>query len=278
MKKTLIILTIAALGACSSNEMSEAKSSPLQAPAEKSDGITYAKNYDSKEIVKKSALKLIKTADLKLTCTRIGEAKNYLDEQLEKFGGYYGKEKFDETEYKATYYLILRIPSKDFSRFMVKLGNGPTKLVSKNVESKDVSEDFADTESRIQSKRIYLKRYQDFLTKVKSVEELIQMEEQIRMLIEEIEAAESHLRFLEGHIAFSEIKINLTKYYTIEKAEEAEPGFWSKISDSLSSGWKGVQGLLISLASIWPALLIFVGLGFLFRKRISSLIQSIRSN
>lgn len=126
--------------------------------------------------IKSIQLKLIKLAQLELQTQNMDQAKGFLDQVLNKYQGYYSNESFHKSSYEAAYDLSIRVPAEKFSSLLNQMGNGPVKLISKNVETKDVTEDYADTETRIVSKRTYLKRYQELLGKAKNVTELLQME------------------------------------------------------------------------------------------------------
>lgn len=226
-------------------------------------------NAQAPKEIKTNQLKLLKSARLELKTQSIEHAKDFLDRLLDNKKGYYSNESFDKSPYEASYNLTIRVPADQFSFFLKNVNSGPFKLVSKDVKSRDVSEEYADTEARIISKRAYLKRYQELLGKAKDVTELLVMEEQIRALIEEIEAAESKLKHYDNFIAYSEIHIRLYQTYKVpEHVEVEEPGFWSQLGDSFASGWHGIERFIIGFFKAWPSLLVFGALLFFFRRPI----------
>ena len=226
----------------------------------------YETTAEQVNLPQQQGLKLIKSAQLELKSNGIEKSKEFINRILNRYQGYYGDETFDKSAFEAVYRLKIRVPAANFEKFLSDLGNGPMQLVGKNVQTKDVTEEYADTESRIQSKRAYLKRYQELLGKAKNVTELLEMEEQIRQLIEELELAESRLNHLNNHMAFSEISIKLFQEFQAHKTVVEKPGFWSKLADALIAGGHAVQRFIIGLVSIWPTLLFLTIIGFIFRK------------
>ncbi len=275
---SLFFFCLILFGSCHESNSNEIKSPQLEASKEqqvRDGGGTGLTNYttptvsENQKPIKSSTLKLIKRADLVLKTKTITKAKLFIDQILAKNKGYYGNESYDKTDYEASYNLTIRVPSTNFETTIAQLGNGPTELVSKTLNAKDVGEDYADTEARIVSKRAYLKRYQELLGKAKNVTELMEMEEQIRQLIEEIEAAESKLKHYDNYIAYSEITIRLFQTFKVPKHVDLdEPGFWSQLGDSFATGWHGVERFIIGFFSAWPSLLVFAALLYFFRKPI----------
>lgn len=222
-------------------------------------------------------VRLIKTAELDLLSTNIQKSKLALDKLVTLNEGYYGNELFERNQFRATYTLELRVPAAHFEQVLSGISKGKDQLLAKNVHTKDVSEDYADTETRIQSKRAYLNRYQELLKQAKNVDELLRMEEEIRNLIEEIESREAHLHFLKSQISYSTVQITLTqKFKQAVKPEEPETGFGADALEALANGWQGIQRLLLNLLKVWPVLILIAGITYLLRKRLRSWYRNLR--
>lgn len=222
-------------------------------------------------------IRLIKTAELDLLSRNIQKSKLALDKIVEQNNGYYGNELFEHNRFRATYTLELRIPATHFQQVLSGISKGKDQLLAKNVHTKDVSEDYADTETRIQSKRAYLKRYQELLKQAKNVDELLRMEEEIRNLIEEIESREAHLHFLQSQISYSTVHITLTqKFKQAAKPDEPKTGFGSDALEALNNGWQGIQHFLLGLLKIWPVLLLFTATLYLLRKKFRAWYSNLR--
>jgi len=219
-----------------------------------------------KDSAPKEPKKLIKTGNLSLRSKHIEKSKSRLDRALQSLDGYYDNEQFSKSDYEHRYSLKLRVPSKNFGRMLEVINGGTDEIVSRHIQTEDVSGEYHDLEARLSSKRAYLKRYEQLLIKANTMEEMLQIEDEIRQLIEEIESQEAQLSFLDDQVGYSTLAIEL--YKTISHPVAAsEPGFWENAGQSLARGWTGVVVLFLGLLSIWPLLLILIPGGiYTYRK------------
>ena len=122
-----------------------------------------------------------------------------------------------------------------------------------------MTEEYVDITTRLKTKKEVRDRYVDILrSKAKTVKEVLMAEEQIRHVQEEIEAKEGRLRYLRDRVNMS--TINLEIYQEIEYQPEPNvyvKSFWAKLKDGFSYGWNLLQGIVLSIVSIWPLVILF---------------------
>lgn len=231
---------------------------------------SYAANHSYKLKEKNSTKenkqkKLIKKGTLALKSKHLEKSKARLDQALKSLDGYYDKEVFKKSNYEFHYSLKIRVPAKNFDRILEAIHGGSDEIISKNIQTDDVSGEYMDLETRLKSKRAYLKRYEELLTKAKNMDELLQIENQIRLLMEEIESQESRLNYLDDQVGYSTLDVEL--YKTIPNPVASSPGFSDNAQTSLSKGWIGVVTFVLWILSIWPLFLILIPAGIItFRK------------
>lgn len=232
-------------------------------------GIAHPEHADQEQSGKKEKQqKLIKTGNLSLLSRHIEKSKNRLDRALRSVGGYYDNEQFSKSDDEYRYSLTLRIPSNQFGRMLELIKNGPDELVSKHIRTADVGGEYKDLEVRINSKRAYLKRYEELLQKANTIDEMIRIQDEIRQLIEEIESQEARLHFLDDQVGYGTLDIELYKTISHPAERSDEPGFWDKAGHALSTGWTGLVVLFLGLLSIWPLLLILIPGGIYIYNRV----------
>ena len=94
---------------------------------------------------------------------------------------------------------MIRIPSDAFESFIEALVQIEAEIEYQNISSKDVSEEFIDLETRLKNKHSYLLRYRELLGEAKNVQDILEVEEKIRLITEEIEKVRQnprcHLRY-----------------------------------------------------------------------------------
>lgn len=208
--------------------------------------------------------KIVRSGQLTLTSKNSKAAKARIDQSLKKLEGYYEEEKISAGDSYTNYSLIIRVPVQSFDAFILALEQGDDQLISKTLHAEDVSLQYFDLESRLKSKRTYLVRYQELVSRANSVRELLEIEEQIRQLQEDIDSQESVLRTLSGQLAFGTLRLQITDYdYTTAFGGNS---FGTRIKDAFVFGWNLFQQLLLGLIDIWPIVLLTVGSVMLWRR------------
>ncbi|MFI5203035.1 MAG: DUF4349 domain-containing protein [Flavobacteriales bacterium] len=79
---------------------------------------------------------------------------------------------------------------------------------------------------------------------------------------------------LQTNVDFSTIQLEFYQEETVQRElkyndediEEYKPGFWSKLGDGFAKGWDFVKELFIGLITIWPVLLLGLGIYLLVKR------------
>lgn len=217
-----------------------------------------------KQVVSKK--KLIKDGNLSLKTAELQACKIKIDQMIKQANAYYESEDLQNNDQMTSYNLKIRIPAENFETLIGNIEKGEDEITSKNIQSRDVTEEYVDIETRLNNKRAYLGRYRELLNKASNVSDVIAIEESIRNLQEEIESKEGHLKYMNDQIAYSTLYLTLVK----EKAFVYKPGpkdqFSERVKKSLSNGWSSIVDGCLWVISMWPALL-FILIAFLALRR-----------
>ncbi|MBK7426274.1 MAG: DUF4349 domain-containing protein [Saprospiraceae bacterium] len=154
--------------------------------------------------------KIIKDGHMTVKSANIVESKKALDEVLKGLKAYYETEELQNNDHQTSFNLRIRIPSENFEQLISAIESGGDEIMHKSVQTRDVTEQYTDIETRLANKRGYLKRYKELLGKANTIKDILSIEEQIRPLEEEIESQEGRLRYLSDQVAFS--TLNMTLY------------------------------------------------------------------
>ena len=222
--------------------------------------------------------KIIKDGSLSLESKDIVESKLRLDALIKSLNGYYESENFTKNDYRNTYDLRIRIPSENFEKLLSGIDAGKEEVLNKNISARDVTEEYMDIETRLGTKRDYLKRYRELLSRAVNVNDILEIEEQIRLLQEEIESQEGRLKFLADQVAFSSLSVNLytNKEFVYKPHEEAS--FFERMKSSFAAGWRGIITFIVALASVWPLLLIIGTITIFGGKKLKNKLKAKPSN
>jgi hypothetical protein len=210
--------------------------------------------------------KIIKDGRMGLRVDELETTKQSIDSLLIKHKGYYAQETLQHEAYESTFSLKIRVPNENYESLIAAIESGKGKILYKEIDTRDVTEQFVDIETRLDNKRSYLLRYQELLKQAKSIKEILEVEEHIRSLVEEIESAEGRLRYLSNQVAYSTLDLAISKENDYKFTPERKENFIERLKEALSTGWDGFVDFIIFLLSAWPLWFILTGIIYLFVK------------
>lgn len=269
MKKFLAFLSIAVLLLSCKEEVNEA-----YATEEIADQIiANSSNAEYYKIAPKSISgqakqtdpKIIKIATLRFETQNLETTADNLKQAIGKFNGEVQSDE-ERNEYNTvSRSLTIRVPSDSFDNFIDEISKGVTYFDRKEISSRDVTEEYIDTESRIKTKKALEERYLQLLKKANKVSEMLEIEKELSAIREEIESKQARLQYLQSQVSYSTVELSF--YKTVAEREEATVSYGSKIGNALKSGFNSLSSLFIGLIQIWPFILIFVIAFILIRRR-----------
>lgn len=195
--------------------------------------------------------KLIKNGEVGFQVNSLAATKQKIVEALKVNGGYIAKENSYDYSNNPTDELIVRVPAKDFDKFLADVLNGVEKVDYKRVDIEDVTEQFVDIEARLKSKRQLENKYAELLTKANNMDDILKINKEMEIIREEIESAEGRLKYLSNQVGYSTLKIN---YYEHKLASGFN--FSGKMGNALKDGSTGFLWFLIIMVQLWPLWLI----------------------
>lgn len=213
--------------------------------------------------------KLIKEGQIEFATTDLQKSRKTIFEAVNKYKAYVSFDKEHNSPGRKNNILKIRIPSDNFDKLLGDAIKGVEKFERKEITVKDVSEEFLDVEARLKTKKELEQRYIELLKKAKNIPEILEVEKQIEQLRSEIESVEGRLRYLKDRVSFSTLSITFYEIIPAESGSESE--FGKKLKRSLLNGWEGVIMFFITIANVWPLILIglgvWIGLKFYWRKK-----------
>ncbi len=218
----------------------------------------------TKEVDKK---KIIKDGRLGLKVTDLEKTKSKIDALVNSLSGYYANESLNNSDFESSYQLKIRIPSGNLEKFILEIESGDGQIQYKEIDARDVTEEFIDLETRLENKKNYLKRYIELLKQAKNVKDILEIQEKTRVIEEEIESAEGRYKYLSDLVAFSTLDFRITKERDFKFSPETRDKFSERFKQSLSNGWYGFVDFLLFLIKLWP-FWVLITMAICFWKRI----------
>lgn len=213
--------------------------------------------------------KIIRTAHVGLELKKYEKDKHAIYDAIKMHGAYISQENERHETYRISNSITIRVPNGRFDVLLDKLtsGEGIDHIDYKRTSAVDVGEEFYDLQARIKTKKAVEKRYQVILKQAKTIKEILSVEDQIRVIQEEIESKEGRLKYLGDRISLSTIHLEVYQDLEYDAPIAERPGFFNKLLKALQTGWNGILNFLIGVAYLWPLWLIIIGLLVLLRKK-----------
>ncbi|SHE94986.1 DUF4349 domain-containing protein [Chryseobacterium takakiae] len=209
--------------------------------------------------------KIIKNGEMRIQVGDIKKAQEQINSILKNNKAYIQKEEFQNTDTDENLDIIIRVPHQNFDALIHSFSNGIGSVLSKNISSNDVTEEYTNVSIKLGNKKIYLEKYRDMLQSAKTTKDILEIQENIRALEDEIDIAEGRLRFIDDRVNYSTLNLSLYKE-KIRSSATSKIGFGSRFGDSVTEGWNSFVAFLLGVVSLWPFFLLIPVVVFLWRK------------
>jgi hypothetical protein len=199
--------------------------------------------------------KIIKIADLYLVVKNFGAFTRRLHQAVKETGGYIAQEEQTQSPGEISNTVTIRVPVAGFDDLLLRLPADSDRLVDKKIASQDVTMEWVDTRSRLETKKEVRDRYLELLRQAHSMKDILAVQNEINEIQEDMDQASGRIAWLGHSAAYS--TINLKFYQVLAPGEPVNnnPGFFHQLTDAMRDGWEGFSGFLIGLFRLWPLLL-----------------------
>jgi len=249
----LIIITFLFIS-CTPKATYEAYGVNSMSSADKKEAAQSLQTPNQTDITKK---KIIKDGRLGIKVNNLKESKTKVDTIVKNLGGYYDKESLSNNDYSTDYDLKIRVPSNRLEILIDRIEKGEGEVAYKEIDARDVTEEFIDLETRLTNKQKYLLQYQVLLKSAKSIKEILDIQEKIRGLEEEIESTTGRLKYLNDLVNYSTLELNISQKKDFKYTSEFRGNFFEKLKQSIARGWYGFVDFFLFLISNWAILILF---------------------
>jgi len=207
------------------------------------------------------ARKLIKEGMIEFETSDVERTRDQVKAAVTKYGAYVSSDQENKSADKISYTLVVRVPSAKFDAFLSSATKDVRYFDRREINVKDVTAEYFDTEIRLKTKKQIELRYLQLLDKASNVKDILSIEKELGTIREEIESAEGQLKLLAEQVQYSTLRIN---FYKISSTPTV---FSYQVSSSVSKGWENLLSVLLMAIDIWPFLLIVSGLWAVLKRR-----------
>lgn len=238
-------------------EAPAAPEASMEAGKDASGGAGGSIDYDNAILQPGVNRKIIYEGSISAQTTNFDEDSSAILSKLNDFGGYVqsssvtGTKPEEWQENGRNAQMTLRVPSKKFDEFMKFLGSMGETL-SNSVNGQDISLQYFDTETKLETLRTREDRLQELLKQAATMEDIIELEQALADVSYEIQSLEMNLRDYDSLIDFSTVTISLQEVQVVNKVTPSSP---KTLGERISSGFYSVLNVL---ADIGEGLLVFL--------------------
>jgi len=210
---------------------------------------------ESSSVIEK---KIIKDARIGVEVSDYSSFRINLDSLIGIYGAYTSNDNLYNNDESINCDISIRIPEKNFEKFITNLENGDGRILYKNISARDVTEEFIDIEARLKNKKDVEKRYSELLSKAQTIKDILDIEEKLRVIREEIESTEGRLNYLKSQVSFSTIDLMITQKLDFKFQPTKEKNFFQLLIKSLDKGWKAFLQFTLFVFKLWPFIILIL--------------------
>ena len=220
-------------------------------------------------------VKMVYTASIELQTLEFDQAAQDIAALVESMGGYFEQKNFSNysSGYRHASYTV-RVPAEKFTDFCAQVGT-LCHVIWQTDTAENISEQYYDTQSRLETAQIKLERLQELLKKAESMEDIITIESAISETEYEIESLSGTMRHYDALVDYAAVTLELSEVYRLSGTEDAPRSFGEKLgnafTDGLAATGQALEDFAVWLAYSWLDILIFAAVVFAAVKLITRL-------
>lgn len=207
------------------------------------------------KLIKESYLRF-ETQDLEATYTNISKF-------VQQHQGFIQDDVSDKSYNQLSRRLIIRIPTNTFQNTIDAISKDVKYFDTKQITSKDVTEEFIDLEARLKAKQTLETRYLELLSKANNVKDILEIERELSTIREEIESQQGRLKYLENKVSQSTLTV---EFYKTTSENGVTVSYGQKMKNAFASGFNALSLFFLGLLHIWPFILIMFTGFFILRR------------
>ncbi|AUH39851.1 DUF4349 domain-containing protein [Streptomyces sp. CMB-StM0423] len=208
---------------------------------------------------------LVRTAAITVRTKDLAGAADSARTLAEGAGGYVGDESTSqEPGAPARARLTLRVPAAEYDAVLGDLAE-LGRVVNRDVEVKDVTDEVVDVDSRVRSQRASVARIRDLMDDATKLADVVTLEGELGTRQADLEALLAQQSSLKERTELGTITLELRRPAAAPPADEDDG---TSVTEALAGGWDafvtGLRGVLIAVSASLPfaALLVLLALAW----------------
>ena len=170
---------------------------------------------DGFESLSKLEKNIIKEAYINFETKNIKTSRTFINELIKKHSAYIDSENERVSNMQIKQKMIIKVPKNSFDAFMTELSESfddVRDIKRKSIDTKDVTEELIDIKTEVKVKKDTEQTYIKLLENAKNVQEVLEIQNELKDLRIEIESIEEKLKQLETASSYYTVNLNMYQY------------------------------------------------------------------
>ena len=191
---------------------------------------------------------IVRTGEMSLVVEAVVDAQDEIAQLAVRLDGYVVSTRISGEEQDMRGWISIRVPAERFEQALTELRELAVRVTSESTDSRDVTEEYVDLESRLKNAEATESQYQALLKKA-GVEDTIRIYELLHQVGREIEQIKGQMQYLEQTSSMSLISVRLEPEATAKPLVRAG---WSAL-EALKSAVRGIVifGQWLFYVGVW---------------------------
>lgn len=209
--------------------------------------------------------KIIRTFFMDVETQEFDTLVTRINSEIKRLGGYVESSDISGKSYSysnATRYgnIVARVPSDKVDEFVNTVDEN-ANVVNKQESTENISLQYIETQSKVETLRIEQERLYALLEKEDSLEDIIVLENRLSEIRYELQNHESQLRYYDNKVAYSTVTLSIQEVEKLTPVSEQKETVGTRIKNGLGDTMynlsEGFQNFLVWLVVNLPYLLIW---------------------
>jgi len=197
---------------------------------------------------------IVRNGDMSLVVEDVVSARDEIAQLAVRFDGYVVSSRISGEEQDMRGWISIRVPDDEFEPTLAELRELAVRVTSESTDSRDVTEEYVDLQSRLRNAEATESQYLALLEKAADVEDILRIYDSLSRVRSEIEQIKGRMQYLERTSSMSLISVNLKPVATAKPLIRAG---WSAL-EILKAAVRGIVifGQWLGIIVVW--LVIFI--------------------
>ena len=152
---------------------------------------------------------VVQNSHMSLKVSNVEENLQKINQEAEKQGGYMVDANISKPQDSVSGNTTVRVPAEKLDAFLTYCRSLAVKVVSENLKGRDVTDQFVDTQAKIDTLEKTKKKFEEILNKADKVPDILQVQRELTNIQDQIDRLKGQNKYLEQTAKMSKVTIYL---------------------------------------------------------------------